>query len=527
MDHRAFVFAYTIAMTACSSFARPHARPLFLSRSVASATAALALAAQAQPMPQAPDMNALTARQAVREICAGRLSSEHLVSAYLAQAKDRPALNAFVTLDEAGALSAARAADAARKPGAACRPLDGLPIAIKDNIQVRGLPATAGTPALKNFVPAADAPVVAKLRAAGAIVLGKTNMHELAFGVTGYNPAFNTGPEVGVRNAYDPKRVAGGSSSGNGAALGARMVSAALGTDTGGSVRIPCAFNGCASLRPSMGRYPQAGIAPISHTRDTAGPMARAVADLVPMDRAIAGGGGVKPASLKGVRLGVVPYFYEHLDADTRAATDTALAKLRAAGVTLVDVDMPKLAELNGAVGFPVALYEANDDMAAYLAKYANGVDLKQLAAGIASPDVKGTFDGLVLPRKLPAANGVVDAKPVYEQAMRVARPALQRLYADTFKQHRLDALVFPTVPQVAPVAAPEASSPENFGALIQNTDPGSNAGIPGLQLPSGLGASTGLPVGLELDGPAGSDRRLLAIGLAIEPVLGRLPAPK
>ena len=135
----------------------------------------------------------------------------------------------------------------------------------------------------------------------------------LAFGVTGYNPAFNTGPDVGVRNAYDPKRVAGGSSSGNGAALGARMVSAALGTDTGGSVRIPCAFNGCTSLRPSMGRYPQAGIAPISHTRDTAGPMARAVADLVPMDRAIAGGGAIKPARLQSVRLGVVPYFYEHL----------------------------------------------------------------------------------------------------------------------------------------------------------------------------------------------------------------------
>lgn len=505
------------------SFAGP-ARPSSLA---AAALAFVAWGAQAQPSDAAPGVLGLSASEAVREICAGRLTSEQLVTAEFAQAKAKSALNAFITLDEAGALAAARAADGARKPGAACRPLEGLPIAIKDNIQVRGLPATAGTPALKGFVPAADAPVVAKLRAAGAIVLGKSQMHELAFGVTGYNPAFNTGPEVGVRNAYDSKRVAGGSSSGNGAALGARIVSAALGTDTGGSVRIPCAFNGCASLRPSMGRYPQAGIAPISHTRDTAGPMARSVADLVPMDRAIAGGGTVKAADLRRVRLGVVPYFFEHLDADTRAATDAALAKLRAAGVTLVDVDMPRLAELNGAVGFPVALYEANDDMAAYLAKYPTGIDMKQLAAGIASPDVKGTFDGLVLPRKLPGANGLVDAKPAYEQAMRVARPALQKLYANTFKTHRLDALVFPTVPQVAPVAAPEVSSPENFGALIQNTDPGSNAGIPGLQLPSGLGASTGLPVGLELDGPAGSDRRLLAIGLAAEPVLGRLPAPK
>ncbi|MGO4608203.1 indoleacetamide hydrolase [Variovorax sp. 2RAF20] len=493
--------------------------------------AALPLAAALGPcanaQPAVPDIATLTATEAVRQLCAGTVTSEQLVSAYLAQAKAKANLNAFVTLDEAGALAAARAADALRKRGGACTPLAGLPVAIKDNIQVRGLPATAGTPALKGFVSTADAPVVARLRAAGAVVLGKTNMHELAFGVTGYNPAFQTGPEVGVRNAYDPSRIAGGSSSGNGAALGARMAPAALGTDTGGSVRIPCAFNGCASLRPTVGRYPQQGIAPISHTRDTAGPMAQSMADVALLDSIIAGGAPLKPADLKRVRLGVVPAFQAGLDTDTRAATDAAFAKLRAAGATLVDVDMPGLMELNGAVGFPLALYEAYDDMAAYLAKYRTGIDIAQLTAGIASPDVKGTFEAFVVPRKLPVANGVVDARPAYEHAMHVARPALRKLYRDTFAKHRLDALVFPTVPGVALAAAPEASSPENFGALIRNTDPGSNAGIPGVQLPSGLGATSGLPVGLELDGPAGSDRRLLAVGLAVEKVLGRLPAPK
>ncbi|SCK40847.1 mandelamide amidase [Variovorax sp. HW608] len=503
--------------------------PRSLSPSTLRAAAVLCSAAAGIPawaQSAAPDLATLTASEAARQICAGSLSSEQLVSAYIAQAKAKPQLNAFITLDEGGALKAARAADAARKPGGTCPPLAGVPVVVKDNIQVKGLPATAGTPALKNFVPAADAPVVAKLRSAGAIVLGKTNMHELAFGVTGYNPAFQTGPEVGVRNAYDSSRIAGGSSSGTGAALGARMAPAGLGTDTGGSVRIPCAFNGCASLRPTVGRYSQEGIAPISHTRDTAGPMAVSVADVALLDRVIAGGTAVKPASLKRVRLGVVQAFYANLDADTRAAVDAALAKLRAAGVTLVDVDMPKLTELNGAVGFPVALYEAHDDIGAYLARYRTGVDLSQLAAGVVSPDVKGTFDGLIIPRKLPAPNGVVDAKPAYENAMGVARPALQRLYRDTFTNNRLDALVFPTVPRVALAATPEASSVENFVALIQNTDPGGNAGIPGLQLPAALGAASGLPVGLELDGPAGSDRRLLALGLAIEPLLGRLPAP-
>lgn len=488
---------------------------------------AVALAFSAQAQPAAPDIATLTATEAMRQLCAGTVTSEQLTAAYIAQAKAKANLNAFITLDEAGALKQARAADALRKRGGACKPLAGLPVAIKDNIQVQGLPATAGSPALKGFVPAADAPVVAKLRAAGAVILGKTNMHELAFGVTGYNPGFHSGPDVGVRNAYDAARIAGGSSSGNGTALGARMVPAALGTDTGGSVRIPCAFNGCASLRPTVGRYPQQGIAPISHTRDTAGPMAQSMADVALLDSVIAGGKPPRPADMKRVRLGVVPAFLANLDADTRAATDAALAKLRAAGVTLVDVEMPKLMELNGAVGFPLALYEANDDMVAYLAKYRTGIDIAQLTAGIASPDVKGTFEAFVIPRKLPAPNGVVDAKPVYDNAMRVARPALQKLYRDTFTKNRLDALVFPTVPRVALAAAPEASSPENFGALIQNTDPGSNAGIPGVQLPSGLGATTGLPVGLELDGPAGSDRRLLALGLAVEQVLGRLPAPK
>jgi Asp-tRNA(Asn)/Glu-tRNA(Gln) amidotransferase A subunit family amidase len=283
----------------------------------------------------------------------------------------------------------------------------------------------------------ADAPVVERLRKAGAVVIAKTNMHELAFGISGYNPTFQTGPQPGVRNAYDSTRSAGGSSSGTGAALGARVVLAGLGTDTGGSVRIPCAFNGCASLRPTVGRYPGAGIAPISHTRDTAGPMARSVADVELLDRVITGAKAVKPWNLKKVRL------------------------------------------------------------------------------------------GLVIPRKLPGPNNtLVDAKPAYEAAMKKSRPELQALYRRTFNGHGLGGIVFPTVPSVAFKATPASSSVEVFMASIQNTDPGSNAGVPGLQIPMALGASSKLPVGMEIDGPAGSDRRLLQIGLAIEAVLGALPAP-
>lgn len=472
------------------------------------------------------DLDHLSATQAASDICAGKYSSAGLVSAALDRAKSRPELNAFIALDEAGAMKAARAYDAARDRQAACPPLGGVPIAIKDNIEVAGLPASGGTPALKDYRPKDDAPVVAKLRAAGAIIIGKTNMHELAFGISGYNTAFKTGAEFGVRNAYDATKIAGGSSSGNAAAIAARIIPAAVGTDTGGSVRIPCAFNGCMSLRPTVGRYSQAGIVPISHTRDTAGPMAGSMADVALLDRIIAGGEPIEAAELKGVRLGLVAATMANLDEDTKAAFAAGLDKMKAAGVTVVDVDMPKLEELDGEVGFPVALYEAYDDMVAYL-KTGPRISIDDLAKGISSPDVKGTYEGLVIPRKLPGPNNtVVDAKPAYEAAIATARPALQQLYRDTFGTNHLDAIVFPTVPKVAIDANPDSSSVANFVLYIQNTDPGSNAGIPGIQLPLALGATSKLPVGLELDGPAGSDRRLLSIGLALEKLIGRIPPP-
>lgn len=501
-------------------------RPFSLNSAIASlilSAATLPASALAQPP---IDLDQLTMTQAAGDLCAGKITSKALTSAALARAKASADLNAFVTLDEAGAMKAAEAFDTHRKKGA-CKPLGGVPIVIKDNIEVGGLPSSAGTPALKSFVPKTDAPVAAKLRAAGAIIIGKTNMHELAFGISGYNAGFKTGSEPGVRNAYDTGKIAGGSSSGTAAAIGARIVTAGLGTDTGGSVRIPCALNGCASLRPTVGRYPQQGIAPISHTRDTAGPMAATMADVAALDRVITGGASIVPADLKQVRIGVVKSMLVNLDGDTDAAFRAAIDKLKAEGATVVDIEMPELAELNGKVSFPVAIYEANDDMVAYLKHTGTGLTIEALAKETASPDVKGTYDGLVIPRKLPGPdNSVVDGKPAYDAAIKTARPALQALYRDTFARNKLDAIAFPTTPKVAIAANPDSSSLPNFLLFIQNTDPGSNAGVPGIQIPVALGASSKLPVGLELDGPAGSDRRLLAIGMAVEKVFGRLPPP-
>jgi mandelamide amidase len=159
------------------------------------------VAGLAAPVPSsaagAPDLDILTAQQAAADLCASKFTSTTLVSAALARAKANPDLNAFITLDEAGAMKAAAAFDAGHRKRSACKPLGGVPIVIKDNIEVAGLPSSAGTPALKGFVPKQDAPVAEKLRAAGAIIIGKTNMHELAFGISGYNTGFKSGAEPG------------------------------------------------------------------------------------------------------------------------------------------------------------------------------------------------------------------------------------------------------------------------------------------------------------------------------------------
>jgi mandelamide amidase len=204
---------------------------------------------------------------------------------------------------------------------------------------------------------------------------------------------------------------------------------------------------------------------------------------------------------------------------------DQLLARLRQAGAELVEVDAAQIAALSEKVSFPVALYEANVDLARYLKRYRIALDVAGLAERIASPDVKGLFASAIVP-------GAKDAIPrkVYLEAL-AARPALQKLYARTFKAQRLAALVFPTTPLPAAPIGDDGKTKLNgvdvptFATFIQNTDPGSNAGIPGLTVPIGR-TSGGLPIGLELDGPAGSDRRLLGLGLALEALFGRLPAP-
>ncbi len=473
---------------------------------------------------------ALTSSQAIAAIQAGGLAAETYVTTLIARAEALKELNAFITLNKTGALTAARAIDAMRKAGTALPTLAGLPIVVKDNINTRDLPTTGGTPALRNVQPTANAPSLQKLIDAGAIVLGKTNMHELAFGITSTNLASFAGP---VKNPYDKTRITGGSSGGTAAAIAARIAPSGLGTDTGASTRLPAALCGIVGLRPSVGnggaqrRYTDTNaVVPISHTRDTVGPMGRTVADVALLDAVITGRAMPAAIGLKGLRIGVPASFWAGLDTQLAAVMTAARAKLTAAGMVLVDVDTVGLAALNDKVSFQVALHEPIADIPAYLAATGvAGVTVASLAAQIASPDVKGAFGAIL---------GDVFG-PAYADAINIYRPQMQALYASYFADNALDAMMFPTtiLPAVAidalngssTVSINGGASVDEFGTYIRNTDPGSNAGIPGLSVHAGMTAG-GLPVGLELDGPVGSDQRLLGIGMSIEALLGLAPAP-
>ena len=473
---------------------------------------------------------ALTSAQAIAAIQTGSLSAETYVTTLIARAEALKDLNAFITLNKTGALTAARAIDTMRKAGTTLPALAGLPIVVKDNINTRDLPTTGGTPALRNVQPTANAPSLQKLIDAGAIVLGKTNMHELAFGITSTNLASFAGP---VKNPYDLTRITGGSSGGTAAAIAARIVPSGLGTDTGASTRLPAALCGIVGLRPSVGnggaqrRYTDTNaVVPISHTRDTVGPMGRTVADVALLESVITGRAMPTAIGLKGLRIGVPASFWAGLDAQLAAVVTAARSRLAAAGMVLVDVDTVGLAALNDKISFQVALHEPIADIPAYLAATgAVGVTVASIAAQIASPDVKGAFGAIL---------GDVYG-PAYADAINLYRPQLQALYASYFADNALDAMMFPTtiLPAVAIDAVNGSSTVsinggapvDEFGTYIRNTDPGSNAGIPGLSVHAGMTAG-GLPVGLELDGPVGSDQRLLGIGMGIEALLGLAPAP-
>ncbi|HZZ46424.1 MAG TPA: amidase family protein [Pseudonocardia sp.] len=454
---------------------------------------------------------------------AGRLPSSTLTDRTLHATVDRIDHNAMTSVEVESGQRGAWEADRGR---AGDSPLTGLPMVVSDTIHVAGLPNTAGTPALADFVPARDAPSVHLLREAGALLLGKANVHELSIGVTGADSAL--GP---LRNAVDPTRLAGGGSGGVAAAV-ALGAPAGLAVDTCGSARIPAALNGVCALRPTFGRYLCGGLTPLSASRGTVAPISQTIDDLALIDSVLAGEPAMLVERESMPRLGV-PTSYRDGPCDrvTVETFEAVLDRLGSRGVTIVEVPNFPLEGAERDVGMPIIGYEFRRDLARYLGTYHPSCTIEKLVAQLVSPDIAHFFRRYVLDKPL---TEVTDA--AYEEAFTFGRSALRARYRRAFLTYDLDALVLPTTPRRAMSVAgsgdelgplpPGVPTPNAYAADVytRHTAPGSLVGLPGLTLP--VRTDDGLPMGLGLDGSPRGDRHLLSIGKQLESLLSEEAAP-
>jgi len=449
----------------------------------------------------------VTLREAAAALRARRRSSVELTTAALARI-DRlnPTWKVFITVTAEQALRQARQADAELAAGRDRGPLHGIPIAVKDLFATRGVRTTAGSPIYRDLVPTEDAAAVARLEAAGAVMLGKLNMHELAYGITSANPHFGA-----VRNPWDPERSPGGSSGGSGAAVAAGMAYAAMGTDTGGSIRIPASFCGTVGLKPTYGRVSRRGILPLSWSLDHAGPLTSSVRDAAVVLNAIAGHDPGDPTSsrhpvvdfvpdegcsIRGLRIGFPEnFFFERLDADVELAVRGAIARAESLGAVVKTVKLPDVAAMNAAARV-ILLCEASAMLEPHLG------NRRQFG-----PDVLALLD-----------QGRLLRATDYINAQRLRRK-LQREFSGVWPS--VDCVITPTTPISAP---PIGAGTVKLGGHEEDVRLAATRlvrsinllGLPALSIPCGLGAS-GLPVGLQIVGASFEEALILRVGAALE----------
>ncbi len=473
----------------------------------------------------------------------GETTSKELAAAYLARiaAYDHggPALNAVITVN-AHALDAAEALDRERAAKGPRGPLHGVPIVIKDNFETSDMPTTGGSIALAGFSPGRDAFQVQKLRDAGAVIVGKTNLHELAAGITSIS---SLGGQT--RNPYDPTRNPGGSSGGTGAAIAANFAAGGMGSDTCGSIRIPAANNNLVGLRGTLGLSSRRGIIPLSHTQDIGGPLARSVMDLAVLLDATVGAddgdpttvaskGHVPPSyrdqlqatALKDVRIGILKNLLgtAQEDGEVNTIDRKALDDMKKAGAQVEEVAIAGLDELLR--GSSVINSEFKFDLIDYLAQFP--------AAPVHSlGDIldRGEYDK-ALENMFRLRNRPTDRETEEYRRARVKRAAVRDLVLATMDELKLDVLAYPPLQRKpAVLGEPQAGSTCQLSA---------SSGLPAISMPAGF-TDDGLPVGIELLGRAWSEPRLLAIAYAYEQathhrrppsttpalVAGRPPAPR
>lgn len=454
-------------------------------------------------------------------LAAGQLSSVELSKHFFSRIRASAELNAFLAQAEESALEEARAADQRRDRGASLGPLDGLPLAHKDIFCTAGIATTCGSRMLENFVPPYDATVVAKLKAAGMVTLGKTNMDEFAMGSSNETSYF--GP---VHNPWRQGLVPGGSSGGSAAAVAGGLAPAATGTDTGGSIRQPAALTGLTGLKPTYGRVSRYGMVAFASSLDQAGTLTRSAEDAALMLEAMAGfdtrdstslhepvpdyqSGLAKP--LAGLTVGVPDNFFdEGLDPDNAAAVELALKELEADGATLKPVHLENL-HFSVPVYYVVAPAEASSNLSRF-----DGVRFGHRAKDAADLDTlymrtRGEGFGAEVKRRILTGTYVLSSG--YYDAYYLKAQQVRQLIADDFDRAfaEVDLLAGPTTPTPA---FPLGQKTEDPVAMYLNdiyTIGANLAGLPALSIPCGMVRD--LPVGLQLIGPHLDEARLLNVG--------------
>ena len=458
----------------------------------------------------------------------GRVTSKALVQDYLnrIEAFDQhgPKLNALMTLNP-NALREAEALDRERAAKGPRGPLHGIPVIVKDNYGTADMQTTAGTMALLGFVPTSDAFQVRKLREAGAVIIGKSNLHELASGITTVGSAFGQ-----TLNPYDPSRNPGGSSGGTAAAIAASFAAAGMGSDTCGSIRIPSSVNNLVGLRPTKGLSSIAGIVPLSTTQDVGGPLARSAADLAVMLDSTIGEDPADPAThlpagqarpkfmealqtgaLKGARFGILePLFGDaNDDQDVIRVVRASIEEFQKNGATAVPVPMPDL--LAALEGSSVINAEFKEDFANYLATHGNPPvhSLEEIVqGGLFHSALEAAFNARL------ASKG----RDSFEYRIALAkRTAIQQTILRLMEDQKLDALVYPTIRRKpAPIHQPQGGSGCQLSA---------STGFPAISMPAGF-TPDGLPVGVELLGRAFDDAKLVSYAYAYEQATHHRRAP-
>ncbi|MFD9738218.1 amidase family protein [Umezawaea sp. NPDC059074] len=457
------------------------------------------------------DLGVAAAAAAIRQ---GDITAESYATALLDRARRHSDLNSFISVDESAVLAAAQDADRARAAGSTA-PLLGVPFGVKDSYATRGLRTTLGVKTLEDFVPTRDAEIVSRIKDAGGIVFGKNTLVEMSWGLTGANGHFGQ-----VRNPHDTDRVSGGSSSGSAVAVAARIVPASFGSDTIGSVRVPASLTGVVGFKPTTGRWPRGGVAPVSHLLDTPGLLARGVEDCELIDRIVTNDTGVAPSGRSRLRFAYSPEHHLGLvDPEIAARFTDTLARLRDDGAEVVGVDLgDDFSVLAQRLTWNIFFRETRHAVSEFLRHNDFPVTFDEIHHDL-NPQLKEAWDQLVVP----TGPGFLSPED-FEQAVSVDRPELQRRLDAVFTSQGVDALLLPTTATPAPLISSQwtftvAGQEVDHLFLARNTIPASGAGLPAISLPLGRTGS-GLPFGLELDGRHGHDRSLLDVARRVERVL-------